>query len=100
MVKGRGAWLVLALSLVFLPCALAQQKGASTERSLFDAVNRERRQQGLPALKWDDALAGAAHKHAVQMAEQNSLSHQFAGEASLPARVAQARVRATFTSNS
>jgi|SRR5215469_4084395 len=93
MVKDRGMWLALALSLVFLPYALPQQKGASIERSLFDAVNRERRQQGLPALRWDDALAGAARKHAVHMAEQNSLSHQFSGEAGLPARVAQAGVR-------
>lgn len=95
MMKRGAAVSVLALSLVLLilPLAQAQQKGASVERSLLDAVNRERRQEGLPLFKWDEALAGAARKHAAQMAEQNSLSHQFPGEPGLAARVGQAGVR-------
>lgn len=91
--KRSRTMLVLTLSfLLILPLAMAQQKAASIERSLFDAANRERRQQGLASLKWNEALAGAARQHAAEMAERNSLSHQFTGEASLPARVGKAGV--------
>ena len=38
----------------------AQSEVPSAERSLFDALNRERSAQGLPALQWDDSLAAAA----------------------------------------
>ena len=92
MGKRCGVVLGLALFFLFVPFALAQQKGASVERSLFDAVNHERRQQGLPALEWNEALAGAARKHAELMARQGSLSHQFPGEPSLAARVKQVGV--------
>ncbi len=73
--------------------ALAQQKTDTAARQLFEAVNRERASQGLAQLKWDDALAKAAHQHAEGMAAQNTLSHQLPGEASLPARVGKAGVQ-------
>jgi uncharacterized protein YkwD len=66
---------------------------ASAERALFDAANRERAAQGLAQLRWDKALANAARDHAQLMAQRNTLSHQFPGEAALQdrARVAGAR---------
>jgi uncharacterized protein YkwD len=86
------------LLVVLLPLCWSQERGANVERGLFDAVNRERHQQGLPTLKWDDALAGAARKHAEQMAEQRTLSHQLPGEPSLSARVGQAGVHHSWLS--
>jgi uncharacterized protein YkwD len=59
------------------------------ERDLFDYANHERSAQGLPALRWDNALALAAQKHAAVMAQKGLLSHQFPGEASLPGRAGQ-----------
>ena len=90
-------------SLVLFLCALtasgwSQQRSSGIERGLLEAANHERHQQGLPELKWDDALAGAARKHAEQMAEHGTLSHQLPGEASLPARVAQAGVHHSWLS--
>jgi uncharacterized protein YkwD len=73
--------------------ALAQQKADAAARQLFEAVNHERASQGLAQLKWDDALAKAAHQHAEAMAGQNTLSHQLPGEVSLPARVGRAGVQ-------
>ena len=82
---------LITIFLTFLSTvAVTQHSLASPERELFDSTNRERRQHGLPALKWNDALAVAARKHASVMAHQQSLSHQFSGEPSLPTRVNQA----------
>lgn len=90
---------LLLTSLILLPPTGAQQrngqqkaqyKGGTAEQTLLDSANRERAAQGLPALKWDQALARAAHQHALRMAEQNSLSHQFRGEPDLPARAVRA----------
>jgi uncharacterized protein YkwD len=64
---------------------------ASTdEKLLLDATNRERAAAGLLALKWDDALAAAARRHAQLMARENVLSHQLPGEPPLDQRAAQA----------
>ena len=73
----------------------AQPQTASAERALFDAANRERTAQGLPALRWDDALANAARNHALLMAQRNTLSHQFPGEAPLQDRGRLAGARYT-----
>ena len=82
---------LLAIFLGFLlAVGVAQQSAASSERELFDSTNRERQAHGLPALKWNDALAVAARKHASEMAHKDALSHQFPGEPNLPSRVKQA----------
>ena len=82
---------LLAISIaLFAATAVAQNKAASPERELFDATNRERQSHGLPALRWNDALAVAARKHAGEMAHKDALSHQFPGEPNLPRRVKQA----------
>src|ERR1700761_8421723 len=59
-------------------------------QQLADLVNADRAQQGLPALKWDPALAQAAQQHAQLMSEQGALSHQYPGEPDLEARAGQA----------
>jgi uncharacterized protein YkwD len=69
---------------------MGQKIAASPERELFNATNRERLAHGLTALRWNDALAVAALKHAREMARKDELSHQFPGEPSLPSRARQA----------
>jgi uncharacterized protein YkwD len=70
-----------------------QSEVPSAERSLFDALNRERTAQGLPALQWDESLAAAARQHATRMAQQNVLSHQLPGEAPVQDRATRAGAR-------
>ncbi len=57
------------------------------ERQLLDFANAERARAGLAPLKMDDGLVRAARAHAVKMAAQEQLSHQFAGEPSLTDRI-------------
>jgi uncharacterized protein YkwD len=76
------------------PSGSAQQT-VSAERVLFDAANHERAAQGLAPLRWDDALANAAREHALEMAQRNTLSHQFPGEATLQDRGRSAGARFT-----
>jgi uncharacterized protein YkwD len=70
--------------------AVAQPRTEAAEQQLFQAINRERAANGLPPLKWDEALANAARQHAEAMAAQKSISHGFAGELSLPSRATRA----------
>jgi uncharacterized protein YkwD len=70
--------------------AQAQTGASAIEQQLFAGVNRARKAQGLPGLKWNEALATAARRHARLMAQHGSAEHGFAGEPSLPARVTQA----------
>jgi uncharacterized protein YkwD len=92
---------VTALITLLILCAasaFAQQKTADAERQLFDAINKERKAHGLPSLKLDEALANAARKHALRMAEQGTISHQFPGEPSLPSRARSAGAHFTWLS--
>jgi len=77
---------------------IAQQKTADAERSLFDAVNQERKAHGLNALQTDEALANAARKHAQRMAEQRTISHQLQGEPNLLSRARAAGVHFSWLS--
>ncbi len=90
---------ILTLNLVFSwTSAAAQPKADLAGQQLFQAINREREANGLPALKWDDSLANAARQHAELMAEQKSLSHGFLGELSLPSRATRAGARFSWLS--
>ncbi len=92
-IASRTAALLIA-SLSFLPgMGFAQRGETGAEQVLFASANRERLAQRLPPLKWDKALARSAHQHALRMAQQNSLSHQFPGEPSLSARATRAGSR-------
>lgn len=56
------------------------------EQYLFSAANIERAQRGLHPLQWDTSLFQAAVYHAQEMAERESISHQYQGEPDLTAR--------------
>jgi uncharacterized protein YkwD len=61
---------------------------AEAERALFELANQARAQAGIAPLQMDDGLTQAARVHAAEMAGQQKLSHQFAGEPSLAQRLA------------
>ena len=85
--------LVVALPLALLiwtAVIYAQASASNAERTLWQAVNRERRLAGLNALRWDDSLASAARQHAELMADQQTVAHTLPGEASLPGRATRA----------
>ena|ERR1700722_3502737 len=63
---------------------------SAEDQLLLDAANRERSAAGLAPLKWDDALATAARRHAEVMASQNLLLHQCLDEPPLDERAARA----------
>ena len=81
---------VLVLMFCSLTALWSQGGASAAERHLFEAANRERRAQELPALKWSPALASAARAHAKEMARHNEVSHRLPGEPALPARVTRA----------
>jgi uncharacterized protein YkwD len=84
------AALILA-ALILTPTLHAQNSAA--DLTLFNAANRDRAAAGLPPLKWDDALASAAHDHALKMAGANRLSHQLPGEPPMQDRARRAGAR-------
>ena len=77
-------WMVVLLGAVG---ARAQDEDA---RKLVDLANEARVEAGLQPLKWDAALAAAAHAHAVLMASEGPISHRYGGEPDLPERAAKA----------
>lgn len=58
------------------------------ERELLGLTNQARAQAAMGPLQSDDGLTQAARQHAAEMATQQQLSHQFAGEPSLAQRLA------------
>jgi hypothetical protein len=82
-------------ALLLSASALAQDTASLSqvsvaEQYLFRAANSERVQRGLPALQWSDNLYRAADYHAVQMANRESISHQYPGEPDVSARALKA----------
>ena len=95
----RTACVLALLVTTGLSTMLKAQVGASAaEQQLFGSVNRARRNAGLPALKWNDALASAAKRHAGIMAQRGEAQHGFAGEPALASRVTQAGARFVWLS--
>jgi hypothetical protein len=76
--------------LALLVVSFAHAQAQDDAHRIFDLTNQDRQQQGLQPLRWDDALAAAAHAHAIRMAQQRTLSHQYPGEADLMERTASA----------
>jgi uncharacterized protein YkwD len=76
--------------LAFCGAAYGETSASRVERELLALVNQARRAYGLTPLRWNEALATAAHRHAEVMAERGSAQHDFAGEPGLPARVKRA----------
>jgi uncharacterized protein YkwD len=87
------AMMVLLPASSSLRAQSSQSEVVAAERALFDALNRERAAQGLPALQWDEALASAAREHALRMAQRNTLSHQLPGEPAVQDRATRAGAR-------
>lgn len=96
IVTWAAALLISGLTVAF--SLQAQTSASAAEQELFVSVNRARRTQGLPALRWNDALAAAARQHAEWMAKRGSAEHGFAGEPSLASRVTQAGARFVWLS--
>jgi hypothetical protein len=95
---------VIARRLAVLTCILflliiagaragAQQADEQAARQIFDLLNHQRTQRGLPALQWDDRLAQAAVEHTRLMVEHRQLSHQFNHEPALRQRYARYDLR-------
>lgn len=66
------------------------------EKQVFDDLNQERVKNHLSPLEWNDGAAEAARLHAQAMLDNEKISHQFAGEAGLPERIAAAKIRFTL----
>ncbi len=62
-------------------------------RQTLILVNQARTEKGLAPLEWDEGLAKAAQEHALLLAQNHGLSHQFAGEPPLDRRISAADVR-------
>jgi uncharacterized protein YkwD len=90
-------WLSVILLLLVLGAAGFAQDGvsesAAAEQELFRMLNRDRAQDGVPELAWNEWLAQAARKHAAEMARRRQLSHQFPGEPDLRDRIAATSLR-------
>jgi uncharacterized protein YkwD len=98
------AYVVRLVTIAFLVAVLfssprisvnAVPQTFNAERALLESANRERVAQGLAPLHWNANLAAAAHAHALLMAQHNTLSHQFSGEAPLQDRARRAGARFT-----
>jgi uncharacterized protein YkwD len=82
---------IVLFTLIF--CGAAALAQSTTEKQLFDLVNREREKARLPKLEWSDRLAQAALAHSKLLAENRDLSHQFSGEPILQERIGATGVR-------
>jgi Cysteine-rich secretory protein family len=85
---------IVPLVLFLTPTLYAAPPQTSqADQALLNAANHDRVAAGLPSLKWDPALAAAAHQHALRMAQSNQLSHQLPGEPPMQDRARHAGAR-------
>ena len=57
---------IVVLALFLTPSLYAAPlQTSSADQTLLNAANHDRAAAGLPALRWDPALATAAHQHAL-----------------------------------
>jgi len=82
--------MAVAAALIAPARPLIAQDTGSQARQIFALTNQDRQEHGLPALRWDAALASAAQAHVQLMVQQGALSHQFPGEPALTTRAASA----------
>lgn len=81
---------VVALAMMMPGPVVRAQDPASPAQQIFALTNQDRQEHGLPALRWDGALAAAAQAHAERMVRERTLSHQYADEPELMERAATA----------
>ena len=91
---------ILHSAVIFLlASASAHYAGAQSmspaEKRILEELNHERIKNGLNPLEWNEQAAAAARAHTRLLAENAQLSHQFAGEASLPERMGATGARFT-----
>ena len=65
----------LAVVVAFLPHAYAAVPASQAQR-IFQLTNQDRQAHGLPALRWNSALAKASEAHLRWMVQARQLSHQ------------------------
>jgi hypothetical protein len=87
------AMAIHALALMGAAQVPAVSSPRSPEQQLFKFLNMERENAGLGKLQWDSNVAQAALEHARKLADNATLSHQFAGEPQLDQRVGATGVR-------
>lgn len=63
------------------PAASSEDAPRAMERDVFDRVNDERAERGLPPVAWDDRLAELARDWSREMADTGELRHQDLGAA-------------------
>jgi|SRR5215471_9250762 len=61
----------------------------AAENEILKLANHSRAEAGLSPLRMDDELSAAAREHALRMAANEQLSHQFAGEPALLQRISR-----------
>jgi len=89
--RRNGAGIFLAgVCLLGACCGAMAQQGDEKAQRIFELTNQDRAAQRLQPLKWDPALTVAAVTHADRITEEKTLSHQYAGEADVKTRAAQA----------
>jgi uncharacterized protein YkwD len=100
----RDVWLILegaalrwafALALLML-CTAAfggEPPFAELERQMFEQVNKDRKAQGKPPLKYSDAFATVARGHSSDMEKNAFFGHQSPTTGTLADRLAKAKVR-------
>ena len=78
------------------PSAVATGTESQIAQAVFQAINQSRAANGLPPLKWSNALAKSARQHDLAMQAANTLSHQLPGEPALGDRESQQGINWTF----
>lgn len=78
----------VAVTAPDIPFNSSLQPDVSAEQQLLQLANSARRRAGAQPLTLDPGLSQAARIHAQAMIQARQLSHQFAGEPSLPQRLA------------
>lgn len=87
--NGRLRALGAGLVLLGLSCGVALAQNVS-EQYLLAAANQDRAARGLRPVRLDEHLTLAARLHAFQMADHQTISHQFDGERELATRAGDA----------
>src|ERR1700741_539928 len=85
---------ILLTFTVALPATVAPTSG---EKLVFEQLHQERKKSGLPPLEWNERVAEAARQHSRELADNGKLSHQFAGEATVPERIGATSARFTLS---
>src|SRR5580704_755889 len=99
--RSRLLFFVLAAITLAASSAIAQgndtpndtPNGSPDEQALLQLANQARAQHNLPPLRWDSALAIAAHNHLRWVIRNSELLHQYPGEPDLVTRGANAGAR-------